>query len=256
MPGSTLFFSSLSEGMNWYNRFHQPEDFVKIMRKLMQIFPVVTVTILTLALGLAGCMTSPLAGNTPVAVTDTPSPTIAPVATTAAVSGALLTTKSLPEGITLTYPADWELQSGSGTAVRDYGGTTRNIANLYSPQITPDRTPPSEYNPDKSPYTSLSIDVEPEPVDNFEGYFHNASLSLGTRYLNYKITKHNYQLQVSITDDFSGYPAYQLNFDGDGVRGLYIFTNVHGMVYIFAFKNPSPYTEEVNAIIHSIRISP
>jgi hypothetical protein len=43
-------------------------------------------------------------------------------------------------------------------------------------------------------------------------------------------------------------------FDTDKMRGTYIFTNVDGMIYIFAFKNPSPYSAEVRDMYKSISI--
>lgn len=226
------------------------------MKLLLRNISVISATILALMLCLAGCTTSPSLRSAPV-TTPVATPTAQiPTATGTAVPGTYLTIANLSDGVAVTYAADWEMQGATGTGLRDYGRTTRNIANLYSPAITPDEARSAEPNPDESRYTVLSIDVEPEPVTNFEGYFHNASLALDGKYLKYKITKHNYQLQMSVTDDFSGYPAYQLNFDGTGVRGSYIFTNAGGKVYIFAFRNPSPHSVEVAGIIHSIRISP
>lgn len=226
------------------------------MKKLKQFFPVVTVAILAVMLCLAGCTTSRTASGIPIMTTVPPAPAQTPAATLTAVPGTYLTFANLPEGITVTYPADWEIEKVSTLTLKDYGRTTRTVAKIFSPDITPDRARAAEPNPDDSRNTVLSIDVEPEEVTNFEGYFHNASLALDSKYLKYKITKHNYQLQVSVTDDFSGYPAYQLNFDGTGVRGSYIFTNVDDKVYVFAFRNPSPNSQEVAEIIHSVRISP
>jgi len=226
------------------------------MKKPKRIFPIITVTILAVMLCLAGCATSVKTGGVPTTTAVANPATPAPAATATAVPGTYLTIANLPEGVTITYPADWEIERVSSLSLKDYGRTTRTIARIYSPDITPDRARSAEPNPDDSRITILSIDVEPEEITNFEGYFHNASLALDNKYLNYKITKHNYQLQVSVTNDFSGYQAYQLNFDGTGVRGSDIFVNVNGKVYIFAFRNPSPYSQEVAGIIRSIRISP
>ena len=53
----------------------------------------------------------------------------------------------------------------------------------------------------------------------------------------------------------SGYKAYKMDFDAKDLRGKYLFTNVDGTVYIFAFSNPSPYSSEVEAMYRSIVIS-
>jgi len=224
------------------------------MKTLKHFFPIVTVAILAAMLCCAGCTTSRTTSGVPMMTTVPPAPAQTPAATLTAVPGTYLTFADLPEGITITYPADWEIEKVSSLTLKDYGRTTRTVADLYSPDITPDRARSAEPNPDDSRNTHLSIDIEPELITNFEGYFHNASLALDSKYRKYKITKHNYQLQMSVTDDFSGYPSYQLNFDGTGVRGSYIFTNVDGKVYIFAFRNPSPYSQEVADIIRSVRI--
>jgi hypothetical protein len=63
-------------------------------------------------------------------------------------------------------------------------------------------------------------------------------------------------LRISVTDTFPGYKSYELDFDTKDMRGKYIFTNVHGTIYIFSFRNPSPYSKEVENIYKSIIISP
>ena len=219
--------------------------------------------ILVTAIISAGC-TSP-AASTPVPTTTlpTPVPTTAYVPVTPAetvitavtVAAAQLTTASLSNGVTITYPSDWQKEEVSESGYRDYGRTTLNIANFYSPDITPDLRAKDGPNPDNSRYTTLSIDVDPNPVRDFEQYFNLATIALQKSYGTIDITKHNYQLKISRTDTFEGYKSYQMDFDTNTMRGTYIFTNVDGTIYIFAFRNPSPYSSEVQDIYKSIMIT-
>ena len=168
----------------------------------------------------------------------------------------VLTSAKISQGITITYPQDWKKEELSASGLRDYGRDTVNIANFFSPYITPDRSEAAQPNVDKSKYTTLSIDVDPTPVSDFEQYFNLVAVALQKKYGTITITKHNYQLKISPSDTFPGYKSYQMDFDTADMRGSYIFTNVDGTVYIFAFKNPSPYSTEVHEIYDSIKIVP
>ncbi|MDD1694737.1 MAG: hypothetical protein LUQ71_08435 [Methanoregula sp.] len=205
----------------------------------------------------AGC-TSPAAtvASTPAPVTTTvqaPMTTEMPVMTVTTSSAAKLITASLSNGVTITYPADWQKEESSQLGMRDYGRTTLNIVNLYSPDITSELKAKDITNPDTATYTTLSIDVDPDTVTDFEQYFNLATLALQKTYGSIDITKHNYQL------DISGYDAYELDFDTKTsdttyLRGSYIFTDVDGTIYIFAFRNPTPYSAEVEDMYKSIKI--
>ena len=162
----------------------------------------------------------------------------------------------LPYGITISYPQDWQMEESSETGLRDYGRTTINIAKFFSPAITPERRKDAGPNVDQSTYTTLSIDVDPNRVSDFEKYFNLAVVAIQKEYGTIEITKHNYQLKISVNKKFSGYKSYQLDFDTKNMRGTYIFTYVDGTVYIFSFKNPSPYSTEVQDMIKSIIIVP
>ncbi len=164
------------------------------------------------------------------------------------------TTTTLSHGITITCPSDWEKEIVSETSPRDYGRVTTNIANFYSPDITSDRAYLAQPNVDVSSYTTLSIDVDPGPVTDFEQYFNLVTIALQKYYGHIDITKHNYQLKISPADNFEGYRSYQMDFDTKDMRGSYIFTNVDGTIYIFAFRNPSPYSAEIQDIYKSIKI--
>lgn len=193
---------------------------------------------------------------TPPAVVMTSEP-VASVPTSAVEK---LTTANLAEGVTISYPSDWQIEEFSNlteVGLRDYGRTTVNIANIYSPDITEERKKLDGPNPDASTYTTLSIDVDPTPVSDFEQYFNLVTLALQKSYGSITITKHNYQLDLSKTDaNPEGYDAYQMDFDTKTLRGKYIFTDVDGTIYIFAFRNPSPYSSEVEEMYKSIVITP
>ena len=224
------------------------------------------VLILVCAIIFAGCTstTTPAPGTTPQ-MTPVPTPiqvqtsqtnaqtTVAPAITNTQV---VTTSAKLAKGVTITYPQDWKKEELSVSGLRDYGRETINIANFFSPDITPDRALVAQPNVDKSTYTTLSIDVDPTPVSDFEQYFNLVAIKLQEKYGHIDITKHNYQLKISESDIFPGYKSYQLDFDTANMRGLYIFTNVDGTIHIFAFKNPSPYSKEVREIYDSISIVP
>jgi ABC-type Fe3+-hydroxamate transport system substrate-binding protein len=61
----------------------------------------------------------------------TPAPASTSVAANTDVSA------SLPYGVTLSVPADWKRENVLSGGVRDYGTTTVNIANFYSPYSIP-----------------------------------------------------------------------------------------------------------------------
>jgi hypothetical protein len=223
--------------------------------------------ILACAIICAGCISPATpAKSTPVPTTTIPTPvpttvqvpvtTEVPVTNVTTVITENLTTASLSNGVTITYPADWQKEELSQLGLRDYGQTTLNIANFYSPDITADRIASAGPNPDNSTYTTLSIDVDPTPVTDFEHYFNMVTLALQNTYGHIEITKHNTQLYISTTDTSTGYKSYRMDFDTGNMRGSYIFTNVDGTIYIFAFKNPSPYSSEVQDMYKSIVITP
>ncbi|MDO9326816.1 MAG: hypothetical protein Q7T80_17850 [Methanoregula sp.] len=217
--------------------------------------------ILTFAVIFAGCTSATTPVNpsqqssvTPVSASQTGAQKPVSAITTSGLPA--MTMASLSNGITISYPSDWKKEMVSETSLRDYGRITTNIANFYSPDITSDRANRASPNVDTSKYTTLSVDVDPTPVTDFEQYFNLVTLALQKEYGSIEITKHNYQLKISATQTFSGYKSYQMDFDTKNMRGTYIFTNVDGTIYIFAFKNPSPYSEEVHEMYDSIRIVP
>jgi hypothetical protein len=132
---------------------------------------------------------------------------------------------SLPYGVTISVPADWTRQDVLSSGVRDYGTTTLNIANFYSPNAI---------TGDPASYTSLSVDVDQNPGADFEKYFNNATLAVGKTYgVPTQIEAHSYTIPIS------GYKSYELDFQTDEVKGTYIFTSTENGMYIFAFKVPN-----------------
>jgi hypothetical protein len=155
---------------------------------------------------------------------------------------------SLPYGVTISVPADWTRQDVLASAVRDYGTTTVNIANFYSPNTI---------SGDQASYIALSVDVDQDPGADFEKYFNNATLAVGKTYgVPTMIEAHSYTLTIS------GYKSYELDFQTPDVKGTYLFTSTENGMYIFAFKvqnKPLAVQEFQNQIVNiykSIRISP
>jgi hypothetical protein len=155
---------------------------------------------------------------------------------------------SLPYGVTLTVPADWTRKDVMADGVRDYGTSTLNIANFYSPYAIPG---------DWSSYIALSVDVDRNPGTDFEGYFNNATVAVQKTYeAHTHVEIHSYSLKIS------GYKSYELDFQTEQVKGTYIFTSTENGMYIFSFKVPNKpravqaFQSAVVDIYQSIRINP
>jgi hypothetical protein len=154
---------------------------------------------------------------------------------------------SLPYGVNISVPADWTRQDVLTSGVRDYGTTTVNIANFYSPDTIPG---------DKASYNTLSIDIDQNPGADFEKYFNNATLALEKTYgTPLGVSAHSYTITIS------GYKSYELDFRSSEVKGTYIFTSTKNGMYIFAFKGPNKPLAvqasegEIVAIYKSIRLN-
>jgi hypothetical protein len=153
---------------------------------------------------------------------------------------------SLPYGVTIFYPDDWQRQDVLTMSVRDYGKNTVNIANFYSPNAIPG---------DTLSYNSLSIDIDQNVQEDFDQYFNQATLAVGKTY-DPQMQAHSYSLKIS------GYDSYELDFQTNDVKGTYIFTKVDGSIYIFAFKVPNKplvitaLSDEIVGIYKSIQLNP
>jgi hypothetical protein len=196
------------------------------------------VVLVAISVLFAGCTSQSTGQNAP-AVTGTP----APVATSAGTTSA-----SLPYGVTISYPDTWTRQDVHTNVVRDYGTTTINIANFFSPDTIPG---------DTASYNTLSVDVDQNPGSDFEHYFNQATLAVEKTYgTPLDVSAHSY------TRDISGYTSYELDFQTTDVKGTYIFTSTENGMYIFSWKGPNKpeavtaLQGDIESIIKSIRISP
>ena len=196
-----------------------------------------------------GC-TSPADQHIP-AVTEPPggTPVQGPGVTTSTPAPASTeVSSSLPYGVTISVPADWTRQDVMAGGVRDYGTTTLNIANFYSPYAI---------SGDRSSYIALSVDIDQNPGKDFEKYFNNATVAVQKTYeaLTH-VEIHSYSLKIS------GYKSYELDFQTRQVKGTYIFTSTENGMYIFAFRVPNKpqavqvFQGEIVDIYTSIRINP
>lgn len=194
----------------------------RTIMKTLHISPVWyagVILLLALLVISTGC-TQPSSQGTAITVTPTASQgQKAPVQSTMAP----MVTASLPYGVTISYPNDWERQDVLSSGVRDYGKNTVNIANFYSPNEIPG---------DTLSYNSLSIDVDQNVDQDFDQYFNQATLALGKTY-GTQMEAHSYSLKIA------GYNSYELDFQYGDVKGSYIFTDADGVMYIFAFKGPT-----------------
>jgi hypothetical protein len=202
---------------------------------------IAVLTLVALSVLFSGCTFSRQVTPAPVSTTttttvSTPSPVVTNV------------TASLPYGVTITVPADWTRQDVLASGPRDYGTTTVNIANFYSPVAIPG---------DPSSYTVLSVDVDQNPGADFEKYFNNATLAVDKTYgVPIQIEAHSYTITIS------GYKSYELDFQTAGVKGTYIFTSTENGMYIFAFRVPNDppavqaFQGAIVDIYKSIRINP
>lgn len=195
-------------------------------------FSVSCMIILIGCIFLSGCTSSTPSENTPTA-TATPVPTQTTlVATAAATPVATVTTTGLKTyknseyGITLSYPGDWEIQEPDSLALRDYGRSTINIVNFYSPG--------------KDTYAVFSVDIDPSSTSDLESYYNHAVLALQSYYPHWTMTKHNAQLVVS--DDKAYRIDYKVEHE-DSIKYDYAY-----QVYTIAGKTPYIFTYQVQDI--------
>jgi len=200
------------------------------------------ILLLALAVLFTGC-TQPSSQSTAVTTTPTSGQvSLSPVQTTVVP----MNIASLPYGVTISYPSEWEKQDVLTSGVRDYGQNTVNIANFYSPNEIPG---------DTLSYNSLSIDIDQNVAGDFDSYFNQATLAVGKTY-GTQMEAHSYSLKIG------GYDSYELDFQTKEVKGTYIFTKADGSIYIFAFKGPmkpiavTALSEEIVPMYKSIQLNP
>jgi hypothetical protein len=161
------------------------------------------------------------------------------------------TVAHLSHGVTLSYPSVWEIQELSETEPRDYGRNTTNIANFFSPD-TPGLTMAT--NPDGHPYTTVSIDVDPNPVSDNDRYFNLATAALENKYGSIEITHHMQTGSFNRIEECSGCKDYNLEFKTKTVERWYHFSSVDGRFYIITINNPSLNNDEVYNMLKSTKI--
>lgn len=202
------------------------------------------------AILVTGCISPFPPPETPV--TAVPPATSSPVTGTStglsAPEGTPLLTANLPYGVTISYPQDWDRKDVGTTGARDYGRTTTNIANFFSPFAVPS---------DISSYTTLAIDIDQSPGMELEQYFNLATVAIGEREGSpIQITKHSYRLKIS------GYKSYELDWQTKDTRGVYIFTAAKDDVYIFSFRSPNKapasgaFSAEIEKMYKSVILNP
>jgi len=196
----------------------------------------------------AGCTSSPATVPTGNSVVATPVPTNIEVVTLAATNvpstGTAYQTYTNPTyQFTMSYPADWqvnEISSGSCMAARDYGRTTCNVVNFFSPTAA-DGT-----------YQTFSVDVDSPTTLDLEDYFNKATGALENYYPGLHVTQAGFQLKVS------DIKAYELEFQKGGER-----SSAHAVEVITIADNKVPYIFTYNSMkdpalqdmLKSIRIS-
>ncbi|OPY38416.1 MAG: hypothetical protein A4E35_00839 [Methanoregula sp. PtaU1.Bin051] len=207
-----------------------------------------TIVCLLLAGLFAGCTAPGQHGNetpepvVPAVATETPLPV--PAATlpeTTAPSITYATYTSSAHGLTIPYPADWQVQEMDEVALRDYGRMTTCFVTFRPPSDDPD--------------AAISVDADVLWAKEIQDYFNAAVLAHQKYYgAGWDITKHNYQLKVS------GIRSYRLDFIVPAIThekslfGVQFFTPVGKNVYIFRFRaHESAYNEYLDDIEEMIR---
>jgi len=88
----------------------------------------------------------------------------------------------------MSYPADWQVQEVDPVncwALRDYGRTTCNIVNFFSPTTA------------IGTYRTISIDVDSPTTLAMEDYFNKVAGALETTYPGLQVTKDYFQQKIS-----------------------------------------------------------
>lgn len=200
------------------------------------------VLILTLGIFLAGCTSStPASDITPAATTvpatETAVPLATPVETTLAqvtvqettIPAAATTTSAQYKtytnaqyGITMSYPKNWDVEESGTVAMRDYGKTTTNVVNFYSPG--------------KDTYVIFSVDVDPSATTDLESYYNKAVLALQAYYPHWEMTKHSASTKVSDTNAYR--VDYRVTHDDTSKidYGVQVYTIVKETPFILTYQ--------------------
>jgi hypothetical protein len=89
--------------------------------------------------------------------------------------------------LTMSYPSDWQEQDvapANCLALRNYGDTTCNIVNFFSPTVN-------------GTYNTFSIDVDNQSSSTLESYFNEATIAIENYYPGMKTVKTSFQEEIS-----------------------------------------------------------
>ena len=207
---------------------------------------------------IAGCTTPSAPVATPVPTTAAPAtPAATPLPVTSAMAAATPTPIQYATytcstyGISLAYPSDWQMQGSGDLALRDYGKTTANLVNLFTPGT--------------GSYAIFSVDIDPAPTSDLEAYFNSAVVALQKTYPKLTLNGHNAQLRVSGKNAYR--VDYQVPTEGTSQTsyGFQVYTIVDNTPYIFTYqaqnlvptdKVYNDNLDDAQAIIKSVSISP
>ena len=203
---------------------------------------------------IAGCTSTSAPTQNQGTVTSTPASTVivqtpdqTAVQTPVTTTSTPVPTKSvaLANGMTLSYPADWEMETPGDTSLRDYGRTTTNLANFFSP---------SDHN---KQYTSVSVDLEPERISDNDMYFNLATVGVQKTYGSIEITHHS-QLSsaVDMISACDKCKHYNLEFETKNLDKWYHLVDADGTFYIFSINNPDLNHNQIMELLKSVRVTP
>lgn len=213
----------------------------------------ITLILISIVL-IAGCASTSAPTQNQVTVISTPAsaivvqtPDMTAVQTPVATPSTPVPTKSvsLGNGMTLSYPATWEMETPGDTAMRDYGRVTTNLANFFSPSDA------------KNQYTSISVDLEPELISDNDMYFNLATVGVQKTYGSIDISHHS-QLSsaVDMVSACTKCKHYNLEFETKDSDKWYHFVDADGTFYIFSINNPDLNHEQSMELLKSVRVTP
>lgn len=202
----------------------------------------------------AGCVSNTAPAKSEITSTPTPAsevvvqtPEMTEVQTPVATTSTPVPTKSvyLANGMTLSYPADWEMETPGDTAMRDYGRVTTNLANFFSPSDA------------KKQYSTISVDLEPELISDNDMYFNLATVGVQKTYGSIDITHHS-QLSsaVDMVSACTKCKHYNLEFETKNQDRWYHFIDADGTFYIFTINNPDLNHEQIMDLLKSVKVTP
>ena len=192
----------------------------------------------------AGCSTRTQTPQ-PTAVTNVPTSVPSPAPSTPQVQTTIIPLTATPVQyqvytdptypLTMDYPQGWVLNQPGDCSLQDYGRTTCNIINFYSP--------------DNPAYRIFSVDVDPSPGSSLEDYFNEATATLSRNYAPVS------NLRPTSLYHVSGYKAYRFDFvKPDNSVEIAVFTiTPDNKAYIFTYNTRED--SDFDTMIQSVNIT-